>query len=95
VLKEWVEAPSFDCLCVGNSACRLGDSCIGTGANRARILRQWRDGRVDSPFLLLARRGVSFERLAIFANAAFNDLGYPMLSTLLSWGRATLGAIPS
>ncbi|SFK08974.1 putative efflux protein, MATE family [Methylocapsa palsarum] len=32
---------------------------------------------------------------AIFvANAAFNNLGFPFLSTLFNWGRATLGAIP-
>ena len=28
------------------------------------------------------------------ANAAFNNLGYPLLSTAFSWGRATLGTIP-
>jgi len=28
------------------------------------------------------------------ANAAFNNLGYPTLSTLFNWGRATLGTIP-
>lgn len=32
---------------------------------------------------------------AIFvANAAFNNLGFPILSTLFNWGRATLGAVP-
>jgi putative MATE family efflux protein len=32
---------------------------------------------------------------AIFvANAAFNNLGSPLLSTLFNWGRATLGTIP-
>ena len=32
---------------------------------------------------------------AIFvANAAFNNLGYPLLSTLFNWGRATLGTLP-
>lgn len=32
---------------------------------------------------------------AIFvANAAFNNLGAPILSTLFNWGRATLGTIP-
>lgn len=32
---------------------------------------------------------------AIFvANAAFNNLGFPILSTVFNWGRATLGAIP-
>lgn len=28
------------------------------------------------------------------ANAAFNNLGFPILSTLFNWGRATLGSIP-
>lgn len=28
------------------------------------------------------------------ANAAFNNLGYPVLSMLFNWGRATLGTIP-
>ncbi|WOJ88095.1 MATE family efflux transporter [Methylocapsa polymorpha] len=28
------------------------------------------------------------------ANAAFNNLGFPLLSTLFNWGRATLGVIP-
>jgi putative MATE family efflux protein len=32
---------------------------------------------------------------AIFvANAAFNNLGFPLLSTLFNWGRATLGTLP-
>jgi Na+-driven multidrug efflux pump len=32
---------------------------------------------------------------AIFvANAAFNNLGAPLFSTLFNWGRATLGTIP-
>ncbi len=28
------------------------------------------------------------------ANAAFNNLGHPLLATLFNWGRATLGTIP-
>jgi putative MATE family efflux protein len=32
---------------------------------------------------------------AIFvANAAFNNLGFPLLSTLFNWGRATVGTLP-
>ncbi|HYP56840.1 MAG TPA: MATE family efflux transporter [Beijerinckia sp.] len=32
---------------------------------------------------------------AIFvANAAFNNLGFPILSTIFNWGRATLGTMP-
>jgi Na+-driven multidrug efflux pump len=32
--------------------------------------------------------------MMLSANAAFNNLGMPLLSTLFSWGRATLGTIP-
>jgi hypothetical protein len=28
------------------------------------------------------------------ANAAFNNLGYPVLSMVFNWGRSTLGTIP-
>ena len=28
------------------------------------------------------------------SNAAFNNLNYPVLSTRLNWGRATLGTVP-
>lgn len=28
------------------------------------------------------------------ANAAFNNLGFPLLSTVFNWGRATLGTVP-
>jgi membrane associated rhomboid family serine protease len=28
------------------------------------------------------------------ANTAFNNLGFPLLSTAFNWGRATLGTIP-
>src|ERR1700720_821615 len=32
---------------------------------------------------------------AIFvANAAFNNLGFPLVSPLFNWGRATLGTLP-
>lgn len=32
---------------------------------------------------------------AIFvANAAFNNLGFPLLSTAFNWGRATIGTLP-
>ena len=35
-----------------------------------------------------------FTGLLFVANAAFNNLGFPLLSTLFNWGRATLGTIP-
>ncbi|MXQ13655.1 MATE family efflux transporter [Microvirga makkahensis] len=35
-----------------------------------------------------------FVSLVFVANASFNNLGYPLLSTLFNWGRATLGMIP-
>jgi putative MATE family efflux protein len=35
-----------------------------------------------------------FNGCLFVANAAFNNLGYPLYSTMLNWGRATLGVIP-
>ena len=35
-----------------------------------------------------------FNGALFVGNAVFNNLGYPMLSTLFNWGRATLGTIP-
>lgn len=35
-----------------------------------------------------------FLGLLFVANAAFNNLGFPILSTLFNWGRATLGTVP-
>ncbi|WP_230530588.1 MATE family efflux transporter [Microvirga roseola] len=35
-----------------------------------------------------------FVALVFVANASFNNLGYPLLSTFFNWGRATLGMIP-
>ena len=38
--------------------------------------------------------GYLFTGALFVANAAFNNLGYPVLSTVFNWGRATLGTIP-
>jgi putative MATE family efflux protein len=35
-----------------------------------------------------------FNGLLFLGNAAFNNLGFPVRSTLLNWGRATLGTVP-
>jgi putative MATE family efflux protein len=35
-----------------------------------------------------------FIGLLFTANAAFNNLGYPLYSTFFNWGRATLGTVP-
>jgi putative MATE family efflux protein len=35
-----------------------------------------------------------FLALLFVANAAFNNLGFPLLSTAFNWGRATLGTMP-
>ena len=43
------------------------------------------------------KAGVSawlFISLLFVANAAFNNLGFPVLSMLFNWGRATLGTLP-
>ena len=38
--------------------------------------------------------GFFFVGALFVANAAFNNLGHPLLSTAFNWGRATLGTIP-
>ena len=35
-----------------------------------------------------------FNGLLFVANAAFNNLGFPLVSTLFNWGRATVGTVP-
>lgn len=45
-------------------------------------------------FCLIAGPMWIFVGLLFVANAAFNNLGMPFLSTLFSWGRATLGTMP-
>ncbi|WP_019905418.1 MATE family efflux transporter [Methylobacterium sp. 77] len=35
-----------------------------------------------------------FTGLLFLANASFNNLGFPFLSTILNWGRATIGTVP-
>lgn len=45
-------------------------------------------------FCLLAGPMWVFVGLLFVANAAFNNLGMPIMSTVFSWGRATLGTMP-
>ncbi|WP_041782449.1 MATE family efflux transporter [Ancylobacter novellus] len=45
-------------------------------------------------FCLFAAGAYIFFGALFVANAAFNNLGAPLLSTLFNWGRATLGTIP-
>lgn len=45
-------------------------------------------------FCLFAAGSFIFLGFLFVANAAFNNLGAPLLSTVFNWGRATLGTIP-
>ncbi|MEO3998217.1 MATE family efflux transporter [Mesorhizobium sp. CAU 1732] len=45
-------------------------------------------------FCLFAAGSFLFNGALFVANAAFNNLGFPTLSTLFNWGRSTLGVIP-
>jgi Na+-driven multidrug efflux pump len=57
-------------------------SAVGVTADLIRLFCSW----LAASFLFVG---------ALFvANAAFNNLGFPLLSTLFNWGRATLGTIP-
>ncbi|WP_306119473.1 MULTISPECIES: MATE family efflux transporter [unclassified Roseitalea] len=45
-------------------------------------------------FCVLASLSFFFNGALFVANAAFNNLGFPLHSTLFNWGRSTLGVIP-
>ena len=45
-------------------------------------------------FCLFVAGSFIFNGALFVANAAFNNLGYPLYSTLLNWGRATLSVVP-
>ena len=45
-------------------------------------------------FCLFIAGSFVFNGVLFVANAAFNNLGFPLYSTLFNWGRATLGVIP-
>lgn len=45
-------------------------------------------------FCLVVAGSFLFNGALFVANAAFNNLGYPVLSTFFNWGRATIGIIP-
>lgn len=45
-------------------------------------------------FCLVGGMAWVFIGLVLVANAAFNNLGFPLYSTAFNWGRATLGTVP-
>lgn len=47
-----------------------------------------------SLFCLIVAGSFLFNGALFVANAAFNNLGFPIYATLFNWGRATLGIIP-
>ena len=55
------------------------------------------EGRTREIVIFFCHFGASawlFLGCLFVANAAFNNLGFPILSTVFNWGRATLGTIP-
>jgi putative MATE family efflux protein len=45
-------------------------------------------------FCLVGGLGWLFTGLVLCANASFNNLGFPLYSTVFNWGRATIGTVP-
>lgn len=45
-------------------------------------------------FCIFVAGSFLFNGSLFVANAAFNNLGYPLYSTMLNWGRSTIGVIP-
>jgi Na+-driven multidrug efflux pump len=64
----------------------------------AKLMARVRRAIADADFVLLFCRygGAAWVFLSCLfvANTAFNNLGFPLLSTIFNWGRATLGTIP-
>ena len=68
-----------------DDAVRKGQALFGLSGAAADLLA----------FFCLAGGAIwFFNGLLFLGNAAFNNLGFPLRSTLLNWGRATLGTIP-
>ena len=69
-------------LFVGQDLIVAAFSATGTTAELVRLFCTWTAG------------SFMFVGALFVANAAFNNLGFPLLSTAFNWGRATLGTIP-
>jgi Na+-driven multidrug efflux pump len=69
-------------LAAAQSLVVLAFSAQGETADLIRLFCSW----LAAAFL--------FTGSLFVANTAFNNLGFPLLSTLFNWGRATLGTIP-
>ena len=63
---------------------QISDVFGATGATRDFI----------SFYCLFVAGSFLFNGMLFVANAAFNNLGFPLYSTLSNWGRSTLGVIP-
>jgi Na+-driven multidrug efflux pump len=69
-------------LALGQNGVVAGFSAHGVTAELVRL------------FCSLLAGSFLFTGALYVANAAFNNLGFPLLSTAFNWGRATLGTIP-
>jgi Na+-driven multidrug efflux pump len=69
-------------LALGQNYVVMAFSAKGVAADLIRLFCSW------------VALGFLFTGSLYVANAAFNNLGFPYLSLLFNWGRATLGVIP-
>ena len=63
---------------------QISDAFGATGAARELI----------AFYCLFVAGSFLFNGMLFVANAAFNNLGFPLYSTISNWGRSTLGVIP-
>ena len=68
---------------------------LGQGCDRACVLGPGRDRRAGAAVLLWLAGSFAVPGALFVANAAFNNLGHPLLSTLFNWGRRRWGRFPS
>ncbi|WP_018263680.1 MATE family efflux transporter [Methylobacterium sp. WSM2598] len=67
---------------------------LGRGAIPRAFALDGEAARLVAFFCLVGSAIWFFNGLLFLANAAFNNLGFPLLSTAFNWGRATLGTMP-
>ena len=73
---------------------RLGAARAAPGPACRRLQAERRRRDLVAFFCLVSGAIWFFIGLLFVANAAFNNLGFPLLSTAFNWGRATLGTMP-
>ena len=74
--------------------CRSGFCCSWGRIGRPHLFSAGHHGGLVRLFCNVAAGRFLFVGCLFVANSAFNNLGFPLLSSAFNWGRATLGTLP-